>query len=72
VKVVASAVTPMLGANLGAIRRISPQTVMDAPGHIHSDYRDPLLLIAGQAVTHHAWDPVWILCWTASANNIRC
>jgi len=48
----------MLGANLGAIRRISPQTVMDAPGHIHSDYRDPLLLIAGQAVTHHAWDPV--------------
>jgi hypothetical protein len=32
-------VIPMLGANLGAIRRLSLQTVMDAPGHIHSDDR---------------------------------
>jgi hypothetical protein len=27
----------MLGANLGAIPRISQQTLMDAPGHVHGD-----------------------------------
>ena len=39
-KVVTSAVThPMPGANLGAIRRTSPQTVMDEPGHVNGEDR---------------------------------
>jgi hypothetical protein len=37
--VMVSAVTPLLGANLGAIHRLSLQTVMDAPGHVHGDDR---------------------------------
>ena len=31
--------TPMLGANLGAIRHISLHTVIDAPGPVHGDHR---------------------------------
>ena len=36
-EVVASATAPMLGAILGATRRIPPQTIVDSPGHVHGD-----------------------------------